>query len=133
MRIVLDTNVVVSGLRTPAGVSAIVLARVRSGDHLVCYDARIVDEYREVLARPKLAIEGAAAQAFLEHIALSWLALHDVPRAPFELPDPDDQPFLDVAVAANADAIITGNTRHFPAGCGVTILTPRALVGPRSP
>jgi predicted nucleic acid-binding protein len=43
-----------------------------------------------------------------------------------KLPDPDDQPFLEVALAGNAAAIVTGN---FPTGLGVDVLTPRALLG----
>jgi hypothetical protein len=38
-------------------------------------------------------------------------------------PDPDDQPFLEVAVAGHADALITGNTRHFPR-CEVPAVSP---------
>ena len=128
MKIVLDTNVVVSGLMTPAGVSAAVLARVRAGDLLVVLDARILAEYREVLARPRLAVPVDDAQAFVEYLERSAVAFENAPRAAFELPDPDDQPFLDVAIAAGAAAIATGNARHFPAGCGVTILSPRALL-----
>jgi len=128
VRLVVDTNVVVSALRTPTGVAAAVLSRVRSGEHLVCFDGRILAEYRDVLARPRLGIPAAAAAALLADLERRGLLVADVPAAAFTLPDADDQPFLDVAVAANADAIVTGNARHFPAACGVTVLTPRALL-----
>ena len=105
-----------------------VLARVRAGTLLVVYDARILAEYRDVLARPRLAIPEAVAQAFVEYVERTAVAFESAPRAAFELPDPDDQPFLDVAIAAGAGAIVTGNARHFSAACGVTILSPRALL-----
>jgi len=42
------------------------------------------------------------------------------------LPDPDDEPFLEIALAAKAMAIVTGNKRHFPKREyeGVKILSP---------
>jgi len=42
------------------------------------------------------------------------------------LPDPDDNPFLEVAIGANADALVTGNKRHFPSDAAgkVKILSP---------
>jgi predicted nucleic acid-binding protein len=50
---------------------------------------------------------------------------------PFEtLPDPDDNPFAEVAVSGNADMLVTGNQRHF-AGLkahGIDVLSPDALL-----
>jgi predicted nucleic acid-binding protein len=50
---------------------------------------------------------------------------------PFEtLPDPDDNPFAEVAVSGNADILVTGNQRHF-AGLkahGIDVLSPDALL-----
>jgi len=43
-------------------------------------------------------------------------------------PDPDDQMFIEVAVAGFADAIITWNAKHFPIDCGVPILSPGHLL-----
>jgi uncharacterized protein len=59
----------------------------------------------------------------------------DAPRLEFlvsvkpleiHLPDPDDEPFLEVASAGRVEAIVTGNKRHFPKKDykGVTILSP---------
>jgi len=45
-----------------------------------------------------------------------------------QLPDADDLPFLEVALSGNADALVTGNARHFPEGLGVVVLSPRALL-----
>jgi predicted nucleic acid-binding protein len=43
-------------------------------------------------------------------------------------PDPDNQMFIEVAVAGFADAIITGNAKHFPIDCGVPVLSPAQLL-----
>jgi hypothetical protein len=47
--------------------------------------------------------------------------VESVPVA-FQLPDPDDQPFLEAAIVGLADVIITGNLRHFPDDCGVRVM-----------
>jgi uncharacterized protein len=44
------------------------------------------------------------------------------------LPDPDDRPFIEVALSGRADAVVTGNVRHFPPDLGVVVLSPRALL-----
>ncbi|MGB9867618.1 MAG: PIN domain-containing protein [Bacillota bacterium] len=46
------------------------------------------------------------------------------------LPDPDDLMFLEVAVGTGVDAIVTGNKKHFPAGCysGIPVVSPAELL-----
>ena len=53
-----------------------------------------------------------------------------VAAAPFvaTVLDPGDLPFMEVALSGQADAIVTGNLRHFPASLAVTVLSPRALI-----
>jgi len=51
MRIVLDTNVLVSALINPYGKPAAVLNAILSRLVFLCYDARIIDEYERVLRR----------------------------------------------------------------------------------
>ena len=53
MRIVLDTNVIVSSLMDAFSSSAEVVRVVISGKVQLCHDVRILSEYREVLLRPK--------------------------------------------------------------------------------
>ncbi len=57
MRIVVDTNVLVSGLLNPYGSPGRILDLVLSGRIQVLYDDRILEEYQDVLARPQLAID----------------------------------------------------------------------------
>ena len=56
MRVVLDTNVLVSGLLTPSGPCGQIVELVLDGVLDLCVDGRILDEYEDVLRRPKLAI-----------------------------------------------------------------------------
>ena len=112
MRIVLDTNVLVSGLLNPHGSPGRVLDLLAAGAVVLLYDDRIISEYREVLSRTRFAFDPAdvaALLAFIERVGEAVVA----PPLNIALKDPDDVPFLEVAVAAAADALVTGNVRHF--------------------
>ncbi len=129
-RIVLDTNVLVSGMLSPFRSPARVLDLLLAGELLLLVDDRIVTEYREVVARPKLALDPTDADRVLG--TLEALAEYVVGRPlAVRLPDADDLPFPEVAAAGLADALVTGNTRHFEPLAGahtVPLLTPSALL-----
>jgi putative PIN family toxin of toxin-antitoxin system len=113
MKIVLDTNVLVSGLLQMTTAPGMLLRLLLDGLVPFAVDARILQEYEEVVARPKLGIERDRAALVLGQIrALGQVV---VPRPlMLSLPDPDDIIFIEVALSARADAIITGNKKHFP-------------------
>ena len=126
MRIVLDTNVLVSGLLSPAGTPGRIVDLATSLRVTLVFDDRILAEYREVLARPRLRIAPTEAAAVLDLIEKEGL-LVSAPPLGLELPDPDDLPFVEVAEAGGAVALVTGNTRHFAPLRGtfsVPVLTP---------
>jgi putative PIN family toxin of toxin-antitoxin system len=130
LRIVLDTKVLVSGLLSPTGAPGRIVDLVTSGNVVVHYDDRIIMEYRDVLARPRLRIPPQESAAVLDLVEAQGL-LTVAPPLNAELPDPDDLWFLEVAVAASADALVTGNERHFaPARetVAVPILSPAAFL-----
>lgn len=112
MRIVLDTNVLVSGLMNPAGIPGRIVDLVSGAYLTVLYDDRILAEYREVTARPKLRIHPLEAALIIDGLA-SQGVLVSAPPVDVELPDARDLPFLEVAEAGHADALVTGNGRHF--------------------
>jgi uncharacterized protein len=125
LRVVLDTNVLVSGLLSPYGPPGEIARLVSSGSVVLCLDARILAEYEAVLSRPRFAFDPDAVAALLDYIDFRGEVVAAPPLAK-RLPDPDDEPFLEVAVASRADCLITGNVRHFPAPgrAGATVLTP---------
>lgn len=113
--IVLDTNVLVSALLKRASKPAQVLDLVLAGRVRLAFDTRILHEYQNVCARPKLHIDSSTAEAVLAFLRVTGLRVDTSVRLP-ELPgmtDPGDLPFAEVAIAAQADALVTGNTRHF--------------------
>lgn len=94
----------------------------------VLYDGRILGEYREVLARPRLGIPHDDAAAVCSFIEAHGRPVQARPF-PVPLPDPDDLPFVEVAVAGGADALVTGNAAHFPAELlPVRVRSPRAFL-----
>lgn len=127
MKVVIDTNVLVSALLRQGTPPATVLDALLRGDLTILYDQRILGEYREVLVRPKFGFDAEKVEALLRFVATTGLMVADA-VFPRSLPDPDDQPFADVAFAGGADALITGNKAHFPVEDSIRVLTPREWV-----
>jgi putative PIN family toxin of toxin-antitoxin system len=125
MNIVLDTNVFVSGLLTPFGPSGEIVRMVFAGELTLCIDARIMSEYREVLYRPKFKFDKDHISLLLDFIELYGHVVSGLPLKK-RLPDQDDEPFLEVAIAGNVRPLITGNTAHFPLSAreGIEIYSP---------
>jgi putative PIN family toxin of toxin-antitoxin system len=113
MRIVLDTNVLVSGLLSPLGPPGRILDLIISGALTLLHDDRLLAEYRTVLRRPRFGFAPADVEALLAFLRAEG---EPVPSPPLDvvLPDLDDLPFLEVAVAGCAEALVTGNQVHFP-------------------
>jgi putative PIN family toxin of toxin-antitoxin system len=125
MIVVLDTNVIISGILRPYSKAASILRLVATGAITLAYDLRIFSEYRDVLNRPKFAFAKEDIDAFLDQVEKEGVVVSVMPLK-FRLPDPEDESFLEVAVAGRATAIVTGNKRHFPKKeCeGTRILSP---------
>ena len=79
-----------------------------------------------MLARPRLAIRVERREAFLLLLTIQQ-AVSARPWSGLPLPDPDDQPFLEVALETAERTLVTGNLRHFPVSVrgAVTVLSPR--------
>lgn len=128
MRVVLDTNVIVSAALTADGACARVIDMLIEGLFAMCADDRILGEYDAVLRRPELGFEPASVDALLDLIRRVAVPV-GAPPLNVALPDPDDLPFLEVAAASDA-LLVTGNERHYPrqARAGVRGIRPRELV-----
>lgn len=119
MKIVLDTNVIVSGLLQPQGNPAQVLTLVLAGAVQICHDQRILAEYAEVLVRPRFKFDVEKVRQVLTKIKADGLAVDATGQRDLDLPDIDDEPFLAVALSAQVDYLVTGNLADYPAGrCG---------------
>jgi putative PIN family toxin of toxin-antitoxin system len=114
MKIVLDTNIVVSGLLNSQGNPAQVLALVLAGAVQICHDDQILAEYAEVLARPHFHFDANHVSKVLTKIKTDGLPVDARGQPDLNLPDADDEPFLAVALAASVDFLVTGNLSHYP-------------------
>jgi len=126
-RIVLDTNVLVSAFLNYSGAPAQVLTLVLAGELKLVFDRRILDEYAELLGRPRFGLDSADLTEVLRQLEADGERIA-APASAVPLPDADDLPFLEVALSGRADALVTGNLRHFPGNLGVDVLSPRALL-----
>ena len=114
LRLVVDTNVVVSAALKPDGLQRTVLLLSITRPARLYVSAAILAEYREVLARPELKIRKGLRLQLLQLIESRSHAVKPG-RALQIAKDPDDNKFLECADAARADYLVTGNQRHFPA------------------
>jgi uncharacterized protein len=115
IRVVLDTNILVSALLQPQGVPArtflISLAGITAQ---LCVSGDIYAEYEEVLRRAKFNRSEAVIEAALRAIRQHgfWVRPSEKVHA---CSDADDNIFLECAQAARAHYVVTGNLKHFPA------------------
>lgn len=113
-----------------SGVPYMALQLVLQGDATLLIDSRILAGYDEVTARSHFHFDPTERRITVQ--ALTRIAAAVVARPlRLALPDPDDRMFAEVAIAGGADAIVTGNVKHFVPKRGVlpvTVLTPRAFV-----
>lgn len=125
MRAVLDTNVLVSGLLNPHGTPGQILVAVMAERIEVVYDPRLLTEYRRVLLQREFPFEAADAEEILAVIEDTGPSVASSPL-PKPLPHRADEPFLEAAIAGDAEYLVTGNIRHFPARLrqGVKVVSP---------
>jgi len=112
MRIVLDTNVLVSSILKPSSKPAEILNLVMSGKLLLHLDSRIFLEYSSVLKRKKFDFAPKKIEHLLQYFhRISFLT---TPKPlMIHIPDLSDLPFIEVAYKTDS-SLITGNKKHFP-------------------
>jgi putative PIN family toxin of toxin-antitoxin system len=114
IKVVLDTNVVVSAHLTAGGLEAFVLDLALASKLQLYVSPDILSEYAEVLRRPRFQIDSKKVTQSLRLIKKRAKSVKPTLTISVSR-DPDDNRFLECAEAANADYLVTGNRRHFPA------------------
>lgn len=114
MRVVLDTNTVISGLFW-YGNPRHILDLARSGDITLCTSQALLNELLDVLSRPKfaarLALVGATPQEVIDGYRILAEVVEVTSVEQLVADDPDDNEVLACALAANASYIVSGD-RH---------------------
>jgi putative PIN family toxin of toxin-antitoxin system len=113
LRLVIDTNILVSAALKPEGLQRTVLVLAMTRPARLYISQAILAEYGDVLARREFKIRRGLRQQLLQLIK-NRAQLVDPVRALQVTKDPDDNKFVECADAARADYLITGNQRHFP-------------------
>lgn len=113
MRVVYDTNVIVSAALKPGSIPASLLALALTGRVQLCVSPPILAEYREVLRRPKFGFPPESVEALLRDLTNTALTVQPSTRLAVA-PDEADNRFLECALEASAEFLVTGNLRHFP-------------------
>jgi len=129
IRLVLDTNILVSANINEEGLEALVVSLGFNEKVQLCVSEPILTEYEQVLSYPRLkfaAKEIALFLARLRSISILAVPIHTVAASP----DEPDNRFLECAEAAAAHFLVTGNKRHFPKSWKTTqVVNARELLG----
>jgi putative PIN family toxin of toxin-antitoxin system len=133
LRLVIDTNVLVSAAIKPAGLQRTVFLIAISNPARLYVSHSILEEYSEVLARPELRIRKGLRLQLLQLIKNRAHTV--VPTRQLEATtDPADNIFVECADASRADYLVTGNQKHFPRFWKKTkVVTPREFVSLAAP
>lgn len=131
-RIVVDTNVVVSGLRSRHGAAFLLLAEIGRGRFEIALSVPLVLEYEDALARHRqvTGLSDADVDAVLDYFCkVAHLQPIFFLWRPF-LPDPKDDLLAELAVAASCEAIVTYNVKDFTGieRFGVAVVPPVAFL-----
>jgi putative PIN family toxin of toxin-antitoxin system len=128
MRVVLDTNILISALLKPAGFEAKTVGLALDGSIIPCVSAELWDEYQEVLSRKKFAKLSDGAVKLLAELEPRVVRVRPVSPVTWSK-DEQDNRVLECAQEARADYLVTGNLRHFPKEWeGTQIVNARALL-----
>jgi uncharacterized protein len=133
LRLVIDTNVLVSAALKPDGLQRTILLLAITKPARLYVSPPILEEYADVLSRPEFSIRKGLRLQLLQLIK-NRSHLITPSRRIGVTSDPDDNIFVECVDAARADFLITDNRRHFPAFWKNTkIITPREFVSLAAP
>ena len=114
MKVVLDTNVLISGMLNPLGPPGQIVDFLRSDVLQLVVDDRILAEYIDVLRRDYFLkyFSEADREDVIEYLSKnSYYSSSSV--VVHNMPDKGDTPFIEMAITENVP-LVTGNIKHFP-------------------
>ena len=110
--VVIDTNVLVSGLLSNRGNPGVIVNELKNNRFNFYFNAEIIEEYKDVLHRENLGLRSQDVNELIDLIKTIGVSI--IPdKSDVALLDEDDRIFYDLAKSTNA-YLITGNTKHYP-------------------
>jgi putative PIN family toxin of toxin-antitoxin system len=131
MRIVMDTSVLVAGLRSSLGASAALLKEIAANRAVLVATPALFLEYEAVLKREQHGLPAQFVDGFLAELALTILPVEIRFIWRPQLQDADDEMVLEAAINGQAEAIVTHNRRDFELATerfGIKVLSPAELL-----
>lgn len=135
MRVVLDTSVLVAGLRSRLGASHRLLELIAAGHCQPLVTTAVFLEYEDVLLRPEHRLVTGMSEDDVAGFLAALASASEPVDVHFQwrpqLPDPADELILEAAVNGRADAIVTHNVRDFRAAAeafGMPVLAPAQVI-----
>lgn len=126
---VIDTNVIVSALISKSlDSNPVKVVQAITQDRIIpIYNDEILQEYKEVLSRPKFHLDETLIMMFLRAIVMDGLWLDRTKAGEEYFPDPKDVVFYEIAMSKEGSYLVTGNIKHFPAK--PFVVTPAEMIG----
>ncbi len=135
MRLVLDTDVVVAAMRSPAGASAAILRAIRRGGPTLLLSVALALEYETICFQAEHRLASGLSEQEVDNFLTAVIAMAEPVATHFlwrpQLRDAGDEMVLEAAVNGRADALVTFNVRDFgtaPARFGIELLLPREAI-----
>lgn len=134
-RVVLDTDIVVTALRSATGGSNAVLREAAHGKLTPLVTPALFLEYEAVLKRPEQRLEHGLGLRDVDRFLAALASACEPIEVSFQwrpqLSDPNDEMVLEAAVNGRADALVTHNVKDFAKGAarfGLRVLRPGELL-----
>lgn len=122
MRIVIDTDIIVSALLNPSGVSYTFLDRVFAGEYDIIITEKILEEYNEVLRRDKFNIPENIIVTIIKWFRENAIFIEvEEEQYTCNVSDKKDAAFY-AAAKATKSRLVTGNVKHYPIEEMITML-----------
>jgi putative PIN family toxin of toxin-antitoxin system len=132
---VLDTDVIVAAMRSPAGASAALLRSIRQGQATFLLSVPLALEYEAICQKSEHRLAAGLNERQVDIFVSAVIAMAEPVEAHFlwrpQLRDPNDEMVLEVAVNGRADALVTFNLRDYgdaPSRFDVDLLLPRTAI-----
>jgi putative PIN family toxin of toxin-antitoxin system len=132
MRVVLDTDVIVAGMRSPGGASAAILRKARQGRVTLLVSVPLAMEYEAICTGAEHRLAAGLSEREVEIFLDAVVAMAEPVETHFlwrpQLRDPGDEMVLEAAVNGQAHRLVTFNVRDFgdvPSRFGIELMIPR--------